>query len=106
MLGPVIENLFPIPRGRDGCPLSLTQTDLTGVLSMKIRNVVPGRRNTAVAALILLGFTTATLQAQDRLRQMPGYDQYVRMSEELRDAVTLGTLRVTWADDSRSFEYT
>ncbi len=59
----------------------------------------------AVALLAALGFLPATSIAQDRLRTMPGYDQFQKMSREITGAVRMGTLSVTWKDDSQSFEY-
>ncbi|RPJ70390.1 MAG: S9 family peptidase [Acidobacteria bacterium] len=62
--------------------------------------LVPG-----LAAIGALGLLTAGLGAQDRLKAMPGYEQYQRMSKELTNAVRTGALSVTWQDDSRTFEY-
>jgi dipeptidyl-peptidase 4 len=63
----------------------------------------PARR----AALILLaaaGLFLGTLDAQDRLKTMPGYEQYARVSKELNGAVRPGTIQATWKD-ATSFEY-
>src|SRR5262249_6658374 len=57
------------------------------------------------SALLLILFLTLTGSAQDRLKTMPGYDQYSRLSEEIPGSVKLGTLNVTWKD-STTFEYT
>ena len=43
--------------------------------------------------------------AQDRLRSLPGYDQYQKMAGSAVGAVKSGELSVTWSGDSRSFEY-
>src|SRR5215831_6090386 len=43
--------------------------------------------------------------AQDRLRTMPGFDQYQKISEHIPGSVKSGALNVTWKDDS-TFEYT
>jgi len=43
--------------------------------------------------------------AQDRLKTMPGYARYQRMSRELTNAVKLGALTVTWKEGGKSFEY-
>lgn len=45
------------------------------------------------------------LVAQDRLKSMPGYDQYQRMSREIPASVTLGAISPQWNDDGSSFEY-
>jgi len=45
------------------------------------------------------------LHAQDRLKTMPGYDQYQRMAPQIGSFVKLGALNVTWSPDGKSFEY-
>lgn len=47
----------------------------------------------------------ATATAQDRLKTMPGYERYERMSKELGDAVKLGSVSVNWQDDGKALEY-
>jgi len=54
----------------------------------------------ALAAAVWLPAT-----AQDRLKSMPGYEQYQKMAREIPGSVTLGALAVRWKDDSSSFEY-
>ena len=58
-----------------------------------------------VGALALPAFLVVSTTAQDRLKRMPGYEQYQRMSKELGTAVRSGAVGVTWQDDGRSFEY-
>jgi dipeptidyl-peptidase 4 len=56
----------------------------------------------------LIGLTTvicAYPHAQDRLKTMPGYDQYQKMSREIPGSVKLGSINAQWKDDSSSFEY-
>lgn len=60
---------------------------------------------TVAAAVLPLAFVCVRLQAQDRLKTMPGYDQYQRMSREIPASVALGTLSVEWKEDGSSFEY-
>lgn len=43
--------------------------------------------------------------AQQRIKEMPGYDQYTEMAPKLRDAFVSGAVRVDWADDGESFTY-
>ncbi len=43
---------------------------------------------------------------QDKIKQMPGYAQFIEMSPELRTAYVSGAVNAVWADDSESFEYT
>jgi dipeptidyl-peptidase-4 len=59
-----------------------------------------------VVLLALIVGTAAAAGAQDRLKTYPGYEQYTKMSGQLRDAVKTGALQVTWKDDGKSFEYT
>ena len=59
-----------------------------------------------VAALLLtLGVLPITSHAQDRLKTMPGYDQYQKMSKEIPGSVKLGTLNVKWQADGKAFDY-
>src|SRR5262245_36735621 len=55
-----------------------------------------------VAALVLV---YVPLRAQDRLKSMPGYEQYQKMAREIPGSVKLGALAVRWKDDGSSFEY-
>jgi dipeptidyl-peptidase-4 len=43
--------------------------------------------------------------AQDRLKSMPGYEQYQRMLRASTNAVKLGALSVTWTNNSQAFDY-
>jgi hypothetical protein len=52
-------------------------------------------------ALALLQVPTA---AQDRLKTMPGYQQYQKMLQAIPGAVKLGSLGVTWSPDGKSFD--
>ena len=62
----------------------------------------------AALALFLLGvLLQVSPGAQDRLKSMPGYTQYQKMSAELPSAVRSGEVRsITWADTGKSIEYT
>ncbi|HKT79226.1 MAG TPA: DPP IV N-terminal domain-containing protein [Vicinamibacterales bacterium] len=56
------------------------------------------------AALLVAG--VSVLIAQDRLKLMPGYDQYSRMAPQLQNAFVSNAVQgVRWADDGRSFTY-
>jgi dipeptidyl-peptidase-4 len=73
---------------------------------------VNDRIKTAIfrASLAVVGALAAwqvSTGAQDRLKAMPGYEQYQRVSGELSGAVKSGEIRsLAWAPDGRSFEYT
>ncbi|HSA56215.1 MAG TPA: DPP IV N-terminal domain-containing protein [Gemmatimonadaceae bacterium] len=58
------------------------------------------------AAMAMQLSTAGTLRAQDRLRTMPGYDQYARMSAQLSGAFKSGALQVAWVDSGKAIEYT
>ena len=47
----------------------------------------------------------AVTPAQDRLKTMPGYEQFQTMNGQIADSVKPGTLNVTWKD-AATFEYT
>ena len=56
----------------------------------------------------LVGLTTvicAYPSAQDRLKALPGYEQFQKMSREIPGSVKLGSLAVQWKEDGSSFEY-
>jgi dipeptidyl-peptidase 4 len=57
------------------------------------------------ALLLATALMHVATSAQDRLKGMPGYEQYQRVSPQLNGAVRSGALNGTWAADSRSFEY-
>ena len=52
-----------------------------------------------------LATTISISQAQDKLKSMPGYEQYQTIASQLRSAVKPGSLNVNWAEDGKSFEY-
>ncbi len=48
--------------------------------------------------------TTAAF-AQDRLKTMPGYERFDRMSRETTNAFKSGALSVTWTNEGKAFDY-
>src|ERR1041384_1658312 len=58
-----------------------------------------------IAAAITLSFTLSTSSAQDRLRTMPGYEQFQRMSQQIPGSFVPGALSVTWVDGGQAFTY-
>ncbi len=58
-----------------------------------------------ILALFLILGTMTSIHAQDRLKTYPRYEHHQKMSQEIRGAVKSGALRVTWAEDGKSFEY-
>ena len=59
-----------------------------------------------LAALTGAALLSAAVGAQDRLKTMPGYEQYLRMSKEIPAAIKMGNLPVVWKDGGKAFEYT
>ncbi len=54
---------------------------------------------------LLLGVLPLAAFAQDRLKLMPGYEQYQKMSREIPGALKSGTLQATWKDGGKALEY-
>jgi len=52
-----------------------------------------------------LATTVSVSQAQDKLKSMPGHEQYQKIAPQFRSAVKPGSLNVKWAEDGKSFEY-
>ena len=66
------------------------------------------RRSTGRScALALLAFAAMApaAQGQDRLKSMPGYDQYTRMASQRVGAVKIGQVTGMWADSGKAFDY-
>ncbi|MDQ3009879.1 MAG: S9 family peptidase [Acidobacteriota bacterium] len=66
-------------------------------------------RSVAIALAISFSLMAPVLPnttgAQDRLKTMPGYEQYQKMSREIPGAVKTGTLSVKWLEGGKAFEY-
>jgi dipeptidyl-peptidase-4 len=66
-------------------------------------------RSGLLVGLVLAGVTVALATpaaAQDRLKSMPGYEQYTRMAPQLNGTVKLGTVVGGWVDAGKAYEYT
>jgi dipeptidyl-peptidase-4 len=63
------------------------------------------RKTRFVPAAAALAAVALVAPAQDRLKTMPGYDQYQKMSGQIPGSVKLGSLLVTWKDEGKAFEY-
>ena len=70
---------------------------------------LPGAVARAAAALsftsVGIALCYATASAQDRLKTMPGYAQYQKVSAQISGAVRSGAINGTWSADSGSIEY-
>lgn len=75
------------------------------------------RSRVAIAAACVLALGTGIAEAQgrgggrgavgsDRLQSLPGFARYAQMLEPIGTAVKSGAVAVTWAPDSRTFDYT
>jgi dipeptidyl-peptidase-4 len=58
-----------------------------------------------VALIVLTAVVCAYPSAQDRLKTMPGYEQFQKMSREIPGSVKLGSVAAQWKEDGSSFEY-
>ena len=80
-----------------------------------MKNLIPARCDdlriraaflrAGVAAVLALLLVPACSSAQDRIKTMPGYDQYQRMAGQMQGAFRSGALNVTWLDDGTAFDY-
>ncbi len=61
-------------------------------------------RRAAFVPLAIFALFSATTGAQDRLKTMPGYEQYLKTSKEVSTAVKPGSLSATWTNPT-TFEY-
>ncbi len=52
-----------------------------------------------------LAATISVSQAQDKLKNMPGYEQYQKISPQIYSSVKSGALSAKWNEDGSSFEY-
>lgn len=57
------------------------------------------------AALSILLLSTGISTAQDKLKEMPGYDRYVEMAPKLYSSIKRAPSSVQWAEDGKSFTY-
>jgi len=72
---------------------------------MKNRLAFTRYNGIAAALTVLLVILAVTSPAQDRLKTMPGYDRFQKMSTETPGSVKLATLNVKWKDAGSSFDY-
>jgi len=57
-----------------------------------------------MASLVLVLFCLAA-SAQDRLKQLPIYSRYEKLSREISDSVKSGAISVAWSEDGSSFDF-
>ena len=71
-------------------------------MEYRFTRVVTARR---VALALSLAAAPSVVGAQDRLKTMPGYEQYARVAPQIVGSVKLGTLQAFWIDTGNAFEY-
>ena len=59
----------------------------------------------AVALIAVFGVMQGVTIGQDRIKTMPGYEQYTKMKSEVSGSVKMGNLNVQWKDGGNSFDY-
>ncbi len=55
--------------------------------------------------LLALSFCQLPLSAQDRLKTLPGFEQYQKMAREIPGSVKSGALAVKWLEGGKAFEF-
>jgi dipeptidyl-peptidase 4 len=60
---------------------------------------------TTYSIALWIAILPGLVHAQDRLKAMPGYTQYQKMSRQIPGSVKPGTASVTWKDEGKSFDY-
>ena len=55
--------------------------------------------------LVIILITVQISIAQDKLKSMPGYERYQKISPQIRSSIKTGALTVKWSDDGSSFDY-
>jgi dipeptidyl-peptidase-4 len=59
----------------------------------------------ALAIGLALAAVAPLAPAQDRLRTMPGYEQYSHVAPQIQGSAKLGVLQTFWVDSGKAFEY-
>src|SRR5262245_27349270 len=71
-----------------------------------MRNRISSALGKVIFLVAVCGLLPLVLGAQDRLKTMPGYEQYQKMLGKTSGAVKMGTLSVTWKEGGKAFVYT
>lgn len=82
--------------------LTLALEKMSEANLMKYMNLKSFQSLFLVVLIALSGFQ---LNAQDKLKNMPGYERYREIAPQIRGSVQPGILRATWAEDGKTFEY-
>lgn len=54
---------------------------------------------------VALAASTSITTAQDKLKNMPGYEQYQKVAPQINSSVKSGALNAEWNDEGTAFEY-
>lgn len=65
----------------------------------------PPRVLSLTLLIAVLAAAGGSATAQDRLKSMPGYDRFQKMSKEISGSVKMGNVSVTWKDNGAAFEF-
>src|SRR5262245_17414211 len=95
----------PARAGRPARPGSDSSPRSSEIRAMKIGIVCKPNRTTLALVVAVLAAVTLPLGAQDRLKTMPGYEQYQKMSGQISGSVKSASLDVAWKDGGKAFEY-
>lgn len=63
------------------------------------------KRSKTVFIVAFLTFGNLLVQAQDKLKKMPGYDRYMEMAPKLYSSIKRAPTSVQWAEDGKTFTY-
>lgn len=58
-----------------------------------------------VCGVLAVAVCLMPVGAQDRLKTMPGYDQFQKMAAQIQGSVKSGALQVKWLDGGKAFEF-
>lgn len=75
------------------------------MIDLRKNKVFASRRLISIALILAVGLMPVASTAQDRLKAMPGYDQYQKMNSQIPGSVKSGALSVLWTDGGSAFEY-
>ncbi len=75
------------------------------MIDKRMKSVFVVRRFVVGILILAVGLMPVASTAQDRLKAMPGYDQYQKMNSQIPGSVKSGALGVVWKDGGSAFEY-
>jgi len=62
-------------------------------------------KKAALLSMLLLFVFAISISAQDKLKKMPGYEQFKKMAPKLYSSIKRAPTSVTWAKDGKTFTY-